>query len=999
MIGFPAILRQRSFAEGRARDLFDDAFYRAENPDVARSGFDPFAHYLEHGWREGRDPAPSFSTLYYKDRYLARRPANPLLHYARLDPALRAGLATGPGEDALAIQAATIAPCFDADFYLDTVDPEGLDAVAHYLTRGWRQGFEPRPDFSARTHLAQHPQVRRQRINPFYHYVSTYPLLNAGRALPPARRALSRKRPDRPSPAIPADPEARRIYDRVAEGFDAAFYLARYGDVREARIDPVAHFLADGVREDRQPTELFWTGYYRRRYAAAIAPGTNPFLHYLSEGRARGFRPNPYGERLWPATTAPAPEAWAALSPAADLAAAEVVLIMPVYKGRDDTLAAIHSVLANRQATRFALLVIDDCSPDPALSAMLESLAGRGLFALLRNARNLGFVGTVNRGLAEAAGKDVVLLNADILVFGTWLDRLLRHAADPRVATITPFSNNATICSYPEPVTDNRLQLEVPPAQLDAFAAACNAGRSSAVPTGVGFCFYMRRSVIDAIGVLDAETFGRGYGEENDFCMRAAARGYRHLLAQDVFVFHAGSVSFGSHLAENGRRILAALDAKHPGYGAMVRNHIAVDPAREGRQRLHLYRFARALARRAERQVALLVTHGMGGGVDTHVRQLGTRLDAAGYDVVLLRIVGPTRVELALPEGSPVDFPVERIGPLSLAKDRPLCADALRWLAPDLAHVHSFVTLDWASTRALMGLIQQSCPRYYFTLHDYAPVCHRNHLVTPEHLPCGLPRDDACRACQRIDTDATELVDPAERRRAYGRFFKKAQAILSPSEDVLRRIERRIPIDHALVRPHEDGLPAVMRRAAPAGHRVLRVATIGAIGRHKGADLLHSLALDAQARDLPIAFTIAGYSCDHERMRGAGIWESGRYDDEVEALRVLDEERIDLVLLPAIWPETFSYTLSLALAAGVPPVVFDLGAPAERLKALGEGAILDPTLARAPGRLNDALLALDVAGLWARRKSRPPLRYARFPEDYYAAVAAEYRIIRLNNEF
>ena len=44
---------------------------------------------------------------------------------------------------------------------------------------------------------------------------------------------------------------------------------------------------------------------------------------------------------------------------------------------------------------------------------------------------------------------------------------------------------------------------------------------------------------------LDAVTFGKGYGEENDLCMRARARGWRHVLAADVYVHHVGGRSFG----------------------------------------------------------------------------------------------------------------------------------------------------------------------------------------------------------------------------------------------------------------------------------------------------------------------------------------------------------------------------------------------------------------------------------------------------------------------
>ena len=222
--------------------------------------------------------------------------------------------------------------------------------------------------------------------------------------------------------------------------------------------------------------------------------------------------------------------------PAADTAGADWIVVIPVYRGYDETLAAVHAVLTAPQRTRFALHLVNDRSPDPALVAELERLAELGLFSFETNPVNLGFVKTCNRALRAFAGQEVVLLNADALVFGDWLDRMAAHARrDPKIATITPFSNNATICSYPLTNANNLVEPELDAAALDALAARTNAGRVSEVATGVGFCFFMSRTARDAVGIFDEEAFGRGYGEENDFCLRAAKAGFRNVLAEDIF--------------------------------------------------------------------------------------------------------------------------------------------------------------------------------------------------------------------------------------------------------------------------------------------------------------------------------------------------------------------------------------------------------------------------------------------------------------------------------
>jgi len=69
----------------RASHLFDAEWYVARLPEADRAGTDPVRHFLERGWREGRDPGPLFSTAHYlrQDGTLAAAGMNPLVHYLR----------------------------------------------------------------------------------------------------------------------------------------------------------------------------------------------------------------------------------------------------------------------------------------------------------------------------------------------------------------------------------------------------------------------------------------------------------------------------------------------------------------------------------------------------------------------------------------------------------------------------------------------------------------------------------------------------------------------------------------------------------------------------------------------------------------------------------------------------------------------------------------------------------------------------------------------------
>ncbi|HEX8741086.1 MAG TPA: glycosyltransferase [Casimicrobiaceae bacterium] len=260
-------------------------------------------------------------------------------------------------------------------------------------------------------------------------------------------------------------------------------------------------------------------------------------------------------------------------------------VVVPVYRGEAATRRCLESVLAASQRTPLELVVVDDASPEPAIPAWLDLLHAARRITLLRNAGNAGFVRSVNRAIALHPERDVVLLNSDTEVANDWLDRLAACVArDSAIATATPFSNHATICSYPFNGWTGGVPGTLGLAALDRLFASVNGGQSASIPTGVGFCLYLRRACLDALGSFDAERFGRGYGEENDYCLRAAAHGWRNVVAADVFVYHEGAVSFSDEREARTREAGELLRERHPGYDRMIAEFVAADPLQPFRE-------------------------------------------------------------------------------------------------------------------------------------------------------------------------------------------------------------------------------------------------------------------------------------------------------------------------------------------------------------------------------------------------------------------------------
>ncbi len=273
---------------------------------------------------------------------------------------------------------------------------------------------------------------------------------------------------------------------------------------------------------------------------------------------------------------------------------ARIDVIVPVYNQRTFVESCLASVLGASNKAPFELVVVDDASTDDELKAALKALAGAGRITLLTNETNLGFTRSVNRGMQLHPGRDVVLLNSDTLVFGDWLDRLRRAArAHPRIGTANPLSNGSHIGCYPFQDPDGALVFEVDDVELDAMAAEANRGRLAEAHYIVGFCMYIRRTVLDAVGLFDAVHFPIGYGEEADFCLRASRVGWRHVVAGDVFVRHWEGQSFQGRKAQLMNQMTAVFRRLHPGIEAADLAFRARDPVRPLREALDLARLRR----------------------------------------------------------------------------------------------------------------------------------------------------------------------------------------------------------------------------------------------------------------------------------------------------------------------------------------------------------------------------------------------------------------------
>jgi glycosyltransferase involved in cell wall biosynthesis len=550
-----------------------------------------------------------------------------------------------------------------------------------------------------------------------------------------------------------------------------------------------------------------------------------------------------------------------------------------------------------------------------------------------------------------------VLLNSDTLVPPNWLQRLREAAYLSRdIGTVTPLSNDAGILSYPGPAgsTNNRPD-QAAATRLDRTAQHANGATVVDIPVGIGFCLYLRRDCLNAVGAFRADLFAQGSGEESDFCLRARRLGWRNVALTGLFVGRLGGTSFAGDAAPLRARNNRIVEQLHPGYETLISEFLVRDPLADCRRRIDLQRWRHS--GRKWRRSAILITHDDGGGVEQRLLHAIRLHVAAGRRAIVLR---PAKTAYGDPAVMVRDGATDDVPNLIYAVPRELPAllRLLRAAKPEMVEAHHVAGYP----PSIYDIVTNLRVPYDVHIHDYAWFCPRVSLVGGHDRYCGEPELPDCEICiagngHFLQEDIT--VDALRRRSAA--FLSAARRVVVPSDDTGTRMRRHFARLTTTLVPHEDD--AVLPRAAAsskvdhsAGSRGRpSVCVVGGIGVHKGYDILLACARDAARRDLDLEFIVVGHTIDDARMLATGrVFVTGRFDPD-EAVGLISQQNAELGFVPSICPETWCLSLGDIWRAGLPAAAFDIGAPAERIRRTGRGLLLP--LGLPASAINDTLIA------------------------------------------
>ena len=601
-------------------------------------------------------------------------------------------------------------------------------------------------------------------------------------------------------------------------------------------------------------------------------------------------------------------------------------IIIPVFNGFDYFDALFSSLEKTKMDYR--ILIVNDKSTDERVLPYLENYIQKNQRAVLyNNEQNVGFVGSVNLALKEAKNH-VVLLNTDVIVPENWLERITAPIiCGEKIASATPYTNSGTICSFPNFGVNNEIFEGLSVNEIDEVFSKIKPEYPE-MPTGVGFCMALNYDALKEVGLLDEKSFGKGYGEENDWCQRAISAGYKNVHVENLFVYHKHG---GSFMSEEKKKLLETnekkLLEKHPNYEKDVARYCQSDPARNVR----LYAIVKLLNKvKAKRTVAF--DHALGGGATAYLERKKAEMVNRDELFVTVRYnIFDSRyyIEVEYKKYIIKAFADKLNDVLDFIED----ADEI-WVNELVTWQNIFEVLN-----TLKAWHKKTGAHSKMLMHDFFALCPAINLVNEKGEYCEAPSADVCSRCIPLNkSNACLDYESGEAWRAnWESFLKDCDEVVVFSNDTKLHIEKVYPdLKNIVFRPHEPHFLPVLNKSFKTT-KTFNIGILGILNYKKGLALVEKLCEIIMEKSLDVRVCLIGETEDE--FESPVFVKTGRYTKE-QVPKLTLEMDIDVFFISSVWPETFSYTTSEIMSMGMPLVVLDIGAPPERVKDYEKGCII-----------------------------------------------------------
>ena len=725
--------------------------------------------------------------------------------------------------------------------------------------------------------------------------------------------------------------------------FDLGYYLKNSDDVRLSGVDPFIHYLYHGYKEGRNPSSTFDGNYYLNNCNDVKDSNLNPLVHYSLYGIKEGRNPNEMFQCYKRDLLNKSNLIYKSLSNQqinyildAFNFNKKISIIVPIYNAYENVKDCINSILKNTKI-HYELILIDDSSSDKRIGNLLDELENLPHVKVFKNKENKGFVKNINVGIKNSNG-DVVLLNSDTVVTPRWLQKLTVAAySDTSIGTVTPLSNAAGAFSVPEIGKENEIPIFLSRDGMASLVEKISDNVNMEVPTGNGFCFFIKRSTITDVGFFDETAFGKGYGEENDFCMRAIHKSWKNIIDDSTYIYHKRSASFSDQKKELIKQHRAILDKRYPSYTKKVREFTSSvklkniqDNIKSEIENINFDRINYINKKRI-----LYVLHQGGGGTFNTNKDLLKNIQNT-FECFILTSNTKQLLLWKQNKNGLEKIQVWNIKSKWSAREfyndefRDVYFNVLIGLKIDIVHIrHLFKhTFDLPEVAHKLGI------PIILSFHDFYFICPSFHLIDENNVYCAGKCTDGKNQCKIPSELLNDLpilknfID--EWRREISNIFDKCSTFITTSEvakQIYISVYPQLAEKTFKVIEHGRDLNKELNSKFefPSIEKPVKILIPGNIDNHKGAEFIKQLKEQDESNRLEFHFmgTIVPYLSDY------GIYH-GQYERN-NFCGMVNDIKPSFIGIFSIWPETYCHTLSEAWSCGIPVLTSKIGVLEERL--------------------------------------------------------------------
>ncbi len=382
----------------------------------------------------------------------------------------------------------------------------------------------------------------------------------------------------------PSDPKAHEIFslwwkelDNGSKRDQVSVMYALW--MNKADFTPLVDSCSKMARFDRESFELFCHN--------DTVSASHPSVYYVPSFLQKQYNQS---TKRWHELLTPTPVTDSTLW---EFQKKTVDIVIPVHNALDDVRQCFNSVEPTLLDTH-RLIIVDDGSEDDTKAFLEEFAAKRTTYVtLIRHDVAKGYTKAANAGMRATKSDYVTLLNSDTIVPPLWLLKLIQCAeAAKEIGIVGPMSNAASWQSIPKikekdgSYSVNPLPAGITISDIDLMCQRHLLPGFPRVQLVNGFCFCIKRAVIERIGLFDEASYPKGFNEENDYCFRATDAGFDLAIATHVYVYHAKSKSYTPKkrllLCEESRKVFEKTYGTHRINRATesVRNHPLLNKVR-----------------------------------------------------------------------------------------------------------------------------------------------------------------------------------------------------------------------------------------------------------------------------------------------------------------------------------------------------------------------------------------------------------------------------------